>query len=127
MRVVDLVTRGSGRDRSVGRREGPSVFAHEGIDYGKRNRAVEPLELAEDQRAMRPWAGERYIQVIAAGLSLEAAVAARAKIAGARDPIAKAALRAHEMSLSGRRAAVRAPFAVHHDSHSVILVVDSPD
>src|SRR5690606_23723838 len=36
---------------------------------------LEPFELAEDQRAMRPRAAERDVQVVAAGLRLEAAFA----------------------------------------------------
>src|SRR5579863_3549163 len=55
--------------------------------------------------------------MIAAGRRLETALAARSGLAVARYPTAKAALGPHEMSIGGRKDAVRAPRAVNHDSH----------
>src|SRR5271163_1683877 len=60
--------------------------------------------------------------MIAAGLRLEPLVTGRTGFAGARHPTAKTALRAHEMSVSSGKGAVRAPFAVNHDAHRIILV-----
>ena len=59
---------GSGRHRAVAKVQ--PFSQHERIDHRDRDRVLKPLELAEDQRAVRPWAGERNIEVIAPGSAL---------------------------------------------------------
>src|SRR5690606_32038191 len=60
------------------------------------DQAVEPFELAKDERAMRPGAGERDVKVIAPGFGLVPARAARAGRAIGRDPVPERRLLAHE-------------------------------
>ena len=64
---------------------------------GKADEALQTLELAEDQRAVRPWAGKRDIEAVAAGLRREAIAAdhfAELWSAGARrHPLRSALLR----------------------------------
>src|SRR5690606_32440539 len=82
---------------------------------------LEPFELAEDQRAMRPRAAERDVQVVAAGLRLEAAFARRPRCAVRRHPAADdgwAALEASVAEPQGRRLLIGNPAAVDHRSHS---------
>ncbi len=75
LRAVDRVRHDAGAGL-----EGPAVarpscqFTTESADH-----ALEPFQLAEDQRAMRPGTGVGDVEVIAAGLRLEAALAARAR------------------------------------------------
>ena len=52
--------------------EGPALLLQAGDRVGDRDRAVELLQRAIDQRAVRPRAAVRDIEVIAAGLGLEA-------------------------------------------------------
>src|SRR3546814_434223 len=68
------------------------------MDDRNRDKVFELLQLAEDQGAMRPWTGIGDIEVIAAGLRLEAAAAARARCSVRRDPVAELRLRPLEMS-----------------------------
>src|SRR5690606_30920446 len=56
-------------------KECPAFLAHEMVDDRNRDDILELLQLAKDQRPMRPWAGERYIEMITPRLGLEAAAA----------------------------------------------------
>ena len=56
------------------------------------------LQLAEDQRAVSPWAGERHIEMVTAGLGLETARATGRRSAVTRDPVAELRLRPDEFS-----------------------------
>src|SRR3546814_19557099 len=70
MEVVEFVQRiaaGAG-----GLVEGPAVFGHQPADHGHVDQRLEPLELAVDQRAMRPRTGKRNREMIANGLGQEA-------------------------------------------------------
>src|SRR5271170_4548873 len=60
--------------------------------------------------------------MVTGGLRLETTIAVRPGIAGARYPTAKAALGAHEMPVVGWKDAVRAPFAIDHNAHTVVHV-----
>src|SRR5262249_25681337 len=48
--------------------EYPPVFIHDGIHHDHRQSVRQALQRAEDQRAVRPRAGERDIKAIASGL-----------------------------------------------------------
>ncbi len=119
-RAVQIVARCARRERTVRRAEGPSVIAHERIDHRHRDRVVELLQPAHDERAMGPRAGERYVQVIAPAFGLEAALAARPGTAVGRHPTPENGMRTDE--IGPRRAKVIAlPLAVDHRSHRELL------
>src|SRR3546814_11672804 len=88
------------------------------MDDRNRDKVFELLQLAEDQGAMRPWTGIGDIEVIAAGLRLEAAAAARARCSVRRDPVAELRLRPLELS-PGRFRVVPAvlPLSLHNPAH----------
>ena len=67
----------------------PAFEQHVRLDHRNADHVGQLLQLAEDQGAVRPGAGERDIEVIAAGLGLEAALAGRAGGAVGRHPVAK--------------------------------------
>src|SRR5690606_23532856 len=69
--------------------EGPAVLAHEMMHDRYRDQVVELLQLAEDERAVRPGTGQRDVEMVAPGLGLEAAFAARPRCAVARHPVAE--------------------------------------
>ena len=73
---------------AVGLVEGPAVFQHQPTDHRDVDQAFQALELAQDQGAVRPRAGEGYIEVIATGLGLEAAFTTRAWRAIGGHPVA---------------------------------------
>ena len=78
---VELVDVGDAVDRvghhALARLECPPVLCHQPVRHRHTDHAFEPLEGAEDQRAVGPRAGERHVEVIAAWLGLEAALAGR--------------------------------------------------
>src|SRR5690606_6547842 len=77
----------------------PAGFVGHFGRYGRyRDQVVKILQLAEDQGAMRPGAGQRHIEVIAAGFGLEAADAGWAGAAISGYPIAEARLAAFEFA-----------------------------
>src|SRR5690606_36974277 len=57
--------------------EPPALGPHVPVDHGQRYVSLQPLQLAEDERAVRPRAGEGDVEVIAAGLGRVAAGAVR--------------------------------------------------
>src|SRR5262249_11397195 len=81
--VIDEIGNGA-RTRA----EHPALLAHQRLDHGKRNRVLEPLELAEDHGALRPRAGERNVEVITARLGRKAAPAGGARTAVRAGPAA---------------------------------------
>ena len=60
------------RDHALGWNEGPAIVTHQPVRHGQPDQGLQPLELAEDQGAVRPRTGERGIEVVAAGLGREA-------------------------------------------------------
>ena len=80
-------------NRLGARRERPAFGSHVAVDGRDADQRFEPFELANDQRAMRPRARERDVEVIAVRLRAEAAAARRAGRAVGRYPIAKLTLR----------------------------------
>lgn len=85
---------------------------------------LEAFELAENQRAMGPGAGERDVQVIAAGLRREAAVARRPRCAIRSHPVAndgRIALEAAIAESQRGRLLVGSPAAINHRTHVPIL------
>src|SRR6185437_2038296 len=57
--------------------EGPAVVAEQPVDGGKAYHRLQALELAKDQRAMRPGTGEADIEMIAPGFGAKAALPRR--------------------------------------------------
>ena len=58
--------------------EGPAAIAHVPVHHRHPDHVLEPLEAAEDEGAMGPGAGQRDVEMVAAGLGREPALAARA-------------------------------------------------
>ena len=67
----------------------PALREHVRLDDRDADRLGQLLQPAEDQRAVRPGAGERDVEMVAAGLGLEAALAGRAGRAVGRHPVAE--------------------------------------
>ena len=88
---IDLVEKASAveRIRNDTRpvHERPAVFQHEPVHDREVDHVRKPLELSENQRSMRPWAGERDVEVVAPGFCLETTHAAWPRRAIGRDPI----------------------------------------
>ncbi|MNH06169.1 hypothetical protein D3C79_655280 [compost metagenome] len=64
VQVIDLVAAGA-----FALVEGPAVFAHQPADHRHVDQVFQALELAKDQGAVGPGAGQGYIQVIASCFS----------------------------------------------------------
>ena len=98
--------------------EGPAAGAQQPMDDRERYHALEPLEPAEDEGAVRPRAGERDDEVVAARLSLEAAGAAWSRFAARRHPVAERRIWPDEMARPVvRKVALRAPCSLHEFAH----------
>src|SRR6185437_9864919 len=97
--------------------EGPAAFDEEPVDDRERDHALETFQPAEDQGAMRPRAGERDDEVIAAGLRPEAANPARSCVSAGRDPVAERRVGAHEMTGRIVRKVAVAPDSVDEMAH----------
>ena len=99
---VDLVQEVEAVERVAGRailgQESPAVLAHVMVHDRDRDDVLELLQLAQDQRAVRPRAGQRNVEMVAAGLGLEAAHAPFGRLAVHRDPVAPLRLAADEFS-----------------------------
>jgi hypothetical protein len=78
----------------------PGLAVERGSDR-YRNDVVEVLEIANDERAVRPWAGERDIKMIAPALGGKAAFACGARTAVRRDKIAEAGVRPDKTAVGG--------------------------
>ena len=79
--------------------EGPALFRHDPVHDGDVDVRLEPLQLPQDQCAMGPGARVADIQVIAAGLRLEAAAAGSTHRPVRCHPVAELARLAHEAAL----------------------------
>ena len=101
--------------------EGPALIAHQPVHHRHVDHLLQPLQAPEDQRAMRPGAGQRDIQVVTPGFGLEAAFAFRPGGAVGGDPVAELRLRALEATaaLFGVVPGVL-PLAVDQQSHGVL-------
>ena len=98
--------------------EGPAVLGHVPMHHRQADHALQALHLAKQQGAMRPRTGERHIQVIAAGLSLEAADPRGAGRAVRGHPVAEQRRRPRESAGRVRGKMVfPAPHAVDKHSH----------
>src|SRR6185437_9571758 len=100
--------------------EGPSVFEHVWRDDGQGYDIFERLELAEDERAVRPGARKRNVKVIASGFCREAAFAGWPRTAVGRNPIAELRGRADELAVLSSRS-IFLPDAVNQKSHTLLL------
>ena len=107
-------------------KKGPAVGAHEMVHDGHGNDVFELLQNAEDQRAVSPRAGVGDVEVIAAGLRLEAAFAAGRGQPLTRDPVAPQRFGPHEAAagLPGRVPDVM-PFSVDQPSHAMPPPLDA--
>ena len=83
---IDLMQEALAVDRIGARRQFPAVLQHQRLDHRDGDRVLQLLQLAEDQGAVRPWAGQRDIEVVAPRLGLEA----RRTVGG--DPVPERAL-----------------------------------
>src|SRR5208282_5288771 len=119
---VELAEHARAEDRigndAAARLEGPAAVAEQPMDDRERDHALESLELAEDQGAVRPRAGERDDEVVAVGFGLEAADAARPRFAARRHPVAERRVRPDEMTRPVvRKVTLRAPGAFEKNAH----------
>src|SRR5206468_1495103 len=103
------------------RAEHPALAAHQRLDHGDRDHVLQRFELAEDEGAVCPRAGEGDIEVIAPRLGGEAAPAGRTGAAVGRDPAAEARRRADETARADLVALVL-PDAVDEHAHGILLV-----
>ena len=88
------------------------------MDDGERDHALEPFELPENQRPVRPGAGERDDEMIAPRLRFETAGSRRPRRAVGRHPVAERRVGADEVSASiVREILFGAPDALLHVAH----------
>src|SRR5690606_13010454 len=99
MQVLGLVD-GVGHHPVIGF-EGPAVLGHQRVDHRHRDHPLQPLEYPEDQGAMGPGAGQRYIQMIAPGFGPEAILPGWPGPAIGGHPVAEPGLAADELTLVG--------------------------
>ena len=95
------------RDGAGAVAEPPAMRAVKRLDHRHRDDVLEPLEHAHDHGAVRPGAGQRDIEMIAAARGGKAAVAGRAGAAVLGHPVAEARGRAHEPPGRVRSSAAR--------------------
>ncbi len=91
LRAVDRV-----RHHSRPLVKGPSVAKHAPVDHRQADQGVEPLQRPDDEGAMRPWAGEADIEVVAVSLRDKTARPTWAGNAVRRDPVVEGAVLADE-------------------------------
>src|SRR5271154_6818616 len=98
--------------------EGPPALGQEPVDDRERDHALESLEPAEDEGAVRPRAGERNDEMIAARLGLEPTGAARPRLAARRHPIAERRVWPDEMTRPVvRKVTLRTPCSLQEFAH----------
>ena len=98
------------------RAEHPTVSQHQRLDDRHRDCGFQFLELAEDERAMRPRTGQRDIEMITAGRRSKTARSRRSRAAVRRHPIAKVRLRPHKAAIDRSLDLVR-PHSVNQLAH----------
>ena len=59
--------------------ESPAVLEHQGVDHGDGNKRLQSFQAAQDQGAMRPWAGQRNVQMVTVFFRSEPGFAAWAR------------------------------------------------
>ena len=94
----------------------PAVLGHVPVHGRDPDRVLEAFELAHDQRAVRPRAGERDVEVVAPGLGLEPARAGRSRATVVRDPVAELGVDAHEAAVLAALVLI-APDALDQHAH----------
>src|SRR5690606_11258569 len=121
VRAIERITRERARGIAVGA-ELPAVLLHQPVDDGDGDRLLKSLELAEDEGPVRPGAGERDIETIAAGLRGEAALPRGTGTAVVGDPVAEGTLAPLEAA-AGRLGIVPlvVPAALDKQSHDPVL------
>ncbi len=112
--MVDLV-----RDHARAGLEGPSVLTHPPVQRRQGDLALQLFQRPEDQGPVRPGAGVGDIEVVAARLGLEPALAGRPRRAVRRDPVAEPALAADKPAAgSGGVVPLVAPDAIDQEPHA---------
>src|SRR5207248_3333423 len=100
--------------------EPPALRPEERLDQGQRDDVIQALELAEDDRAVRPRTGERDVEVIAPRLGRKAAVARGPWASVRRHPVAEQGRSAHEAAAAQSRFLVL-PDALDELAHRLLL------
>jgi len=110
MQIVEVVQRiaaGAG-----GLVERPAIFRHQPADYGHVDQLFEAFEFAVDQCAMRPGAGERDVEVVAARLGWKGRLATRARRAVPGYPVVTFGMLSFESAVAACVPAVM-PLAIY--------------
>src|SRR5690606_36420721 len=103
--------------------ESPAMLAHVRMDDGHADDVLEPFQRAQDHDAIGPWASQRHIYVIAAGLGLETAAPGWPGAAVRRDPMPELGVAAHEASpCTSRVIPLILPLAIDKQAHLYLLV-----
>src|SRR5690606_14619416 len=99
--------------------EGPAVVSHVGIDHRYAEDRFEFLQCPQDHHPVRPGAGHRHIEMIAACFSLEPRVTTGPGTAIGGDPVPELRVAAYKAaSGAGSVVPLVQPFAVHEKSHT---------
>lgn len=124
VQIVEAIERVAGG--AILGQEGPAILAHEMVHDRNRDDVFQLLQRAEDQGAVRPRASPGDIEVITAGLDLEAACLAGCRTAIWAYPVAPLRLRAHETAarILGVIPTIH-PFSVDQQSHDRLLRVSN--
>src|SRR5262249_52976506 len=101
--------------------EHPALASHQRLDNRKRDHVLELLELAKDDGAVCPWAGQRDIKVIALRLGRKPASAGRSGTSVGCDPMAKPRRRAHKATRADLVTFVL-PDAIDQETHDGALL-----
>jgi hypothetical protein len=98
--------------------ERPAVLAEEMVDDRHGDQVFEFFQLAEDQCAVRPRASEGDVEMIAARLCFEAALAARRGLAVSGNPVTETGFGPYEFTADHFRFdAFVTPYAIDKQSH----------
>ena len=92
--------------------EGPAIVAHEGAHGGDGDGVLETAKRAHDEGAVRPWAGERDVQMVAA------AGDGKARVGRVAHVIAKTRRRTGKGATLGDAVPPRFPHTFDHLSHA---------
>src|SRR5690606_4561454 len=99
MQVLGLVA--GVRQQPVLRLDGPAALRQQRVYHRHRDQLLQALEYPEDQGAVGPGAGQRYVQMIASGLGPEAILPGWPGPAIGGHPVAELGLAADELTLAG--------------------------
>ncbi|MCY1456635.1 hypothetical protein D9M71_738700 [compost metagenome] len=95
--------------------EGPAMLAHQPTDHRHVDQAFQALELAQDQGAMGPGAGQRNVQVVTPGFGRETLWAACA------DPVSTLCVFALESAILAAFVPLVLPASIDQKAHRDFL------